>query len=149
MSQPELVGVPMLMNWLQFEFGLIPSRIFSDDKEEYIKALVATRESEDLGIFRRFMTDTMITHLNRDISSYLESIGEDVPVEQPKKKVKTRDRIIELLRENPKYTTRTLAEEIGITPKGVERHLAILKFEGILHRIGPDKGGKWQVIEVS
>ena len=31
----------LLMNWLQFEFGLIPSRIFSDDKEEYIKALVA------------------------------------------------------------------------------------------------------------
>ena len=56
----------------------------------------------------------MISHLNRDISSYLESIGEDAPVEQPKKKVKTRDRIIELLRDNPKHTTRTLAEEIGI-----------------------------------
>ncbi|WP_278719220.1 Fic family protein [Bacteroides caecimuris] len=139
----------LLMNWLQFEFGLIPSRIFSDDKEEYIKALVATRESDDLGIFRRFMTDTMIAHLNRNISSYLESIGEDTPVEQPKKKGKTRDRIIELLRDNPKHTTRTLAEEIGITPKGVERHLAILKSEGILHRIGPDKGGEWQVVEVS
>lgn len=139
----------LLMNWLQFEFGLIPSRIFSDDEEEYIKALVATRESKDLGIFRQFMTDTMIAHLNRDISSYLESIGEDAPVEQPKKKVKTRDRIIELLRENPKHTTRTLAEEIGITPKGVERHLAILKSQGILHRIGPDKGGEWQVVELS
>lgn len=139
----------LLMNWLQFEFGLIPSRIFSDDKEEYIKSLVATRESEDLGIFRQFMTDTMIAHLTRDISSYLESIGEDAPVEQPKKKGKTRDRIIELLRENPKHTTRTLAEEIGITPKGVERHLAIFKSEGILRRIGPDKGGEWQVIEVS
>lgn len=67
----------LLMNWLQFEFGLIPSRIFNDDKEEYIKALVATRESEDLGIFRQFMTDTVISHLNRDISTYLESIGED------------------------------------------------------------------------
>lgn len=136
----------LLMNWLQFEFGLIPSRIFSDDKEEYIKALVATRENDDLSIFRQFMTDTMIAHLNRDISSYLESIGEDAQVEQPKKKVKTRDRIIELLRKNPKHTTRTLADEIGITPKGVERHLAILKSEGILHRIGPDKGGEWQVI---
>ena len=51
----------LLMNWLQFEFGLIPLRIFSDDKEEYIKALVATRESEDLGIFRQFMTDTMLS----------------------------------------------------------------------------------------
>lgn len=137
----------LLMNWLQFEFGLIPSRIFSDDKEEYIKALVATRENDDSSIVRRFMTDTIIAHLNRDISSYLESIGEYTSEVQPKKKVKTRDKIIELLRDSPKHTTRTLAEEIGITPKGVERHLAILKAEGILHRIGPGKGGEWQIIE--
>ena len=136
----------LLMNWLQFEYGLIPSRIFSDDKEEYIKALVATRESEDPSTFRRFMTDTMITHINRDITAFLESIGDSAHTETPKKKVKTRDRIIELLRENPKHTTRSLAEVIGITPKGVERQLAILKSEGILHRVGPDKGGEWQII---
>ncbi len=69
----------------------------------------------------------MITHLNRDISSYLESIGEDAPVEQPKKKVKTRDRIIELLRDNPKHTTRTLAEEIGIN-----ENMKIIGGDGVL-----------------
>ena len=37
----------LVMNWLQFEYGLIPSRIFADDKEDYIKALVETRENED------------------------------------------------------------------------------------------------------
>lgn len=35
----------LIMNWLQFEYDLIPSRIFTDDKEAYIKALVETRES--------------------------------------------------------------------------------------------------------
>lgn len=68
----------LLMNWLQFEYGLIPSRIFSADKEEYIKALVATRENGDLSIFRTFMTKTMVEHLKRDIASYLESTGEDI-----------------------------------------------------------------------
>jgi len=63
----------LLMNWLQFEYGLIPSRIFSADKEEYIKALVATRENDDLSIFREFMTRTTIDHLTRDIASYLDS----------------------------------------------------------------------------
>lgn len=53
----------LLMNWLQFEYDLIPSRIFSDNKKEYIKALVATREDGNLTIFRNFMTETMITHL--------------------------------------------------------------------------------------
>lgn len=63
----------LLMNWLQFEFGLIPSRIFSEDKEEYIKSLVATRENDDLEIFRNFMTNIMISQLKHDINSYLDS----------------------------------------------------------------------------
>ncbi len=66
----------LLMNWLQFEFGLIPSRIFADDKEEYIKALVETRESENPDIFRKFMTETMVRHLTNDIKAFEESIGE-------------------------------------------------------------------------
>ena len=139
----------LLMNWLQFEYGLIPSRIFSDDKEEYIKALVATRENGDLSIFRNFMTETMIAHLSRDITTYTESIGESEPIieqaDSPTKPKKTRDKIINLLRQNPKLSATALAAEIGISAKGVQRHLANLKAEGILHHIGPDKGGQWQV----
>ena len=139
----------LLMNWLQFEYGLIPSRIFSDDKEEYIKALVATREEGDLSIFRNFMTETMIAHLSRDITTYEESIGEsDLIIKKsnlPAKPKKTRDKIIDLLRQNPKLSATALAAEIGISAKGIQRHLANLKAEGILHRIGPDKGGQWQV----
>ena len=39
-----------------------------------------------------------------------------------------------------------LAERIGITPKAVEKHLAKLKAEGIITRIGPAKGGHWEVV---
>lgn len=141
----------LLMNWLQFEYGLIPSRIFSDDKEEYIKALVATREEGDLSIFRNFMTETMIAHLSRDIATYTESIGESEPIIEkaatPTKPKKTRDKIIDLLRQNPKLSATALAAEIGISAKGIQRHLANLKAEGILYRIGPDKGGQWQILQ--
>ncbi|GFI14084.1 hypothetical protein IMSAGC008_01634 [Muribaculaceae bacterium] len=140
----------LLMNWLQFEYGMIPSRIFSDDKEEYIKAIVATREDGDLSIFRSFMTETMIAHLSRDIAVYEESVREsDLTISTPtiaSPTKKTRDRVIELLRQNPKFSATALAAEIGISAKGIQRHLANLKAEGILHRIGPDKGGEWQII---
>lgn len=66
----------LLMNWVQFEFGLIPSRILADDKEEYIKALVKTRETEDRDIFRRFMTGATERHLARDIAAFEESTEE-------------------------------------------------------------------------
>ena len=66
----------LLMNWLQFERHLIPARIFADDKEEYIKALVTTREHDDLNIFRRFMTETLERHITSDIAAFRQSIGE-------------------------------------------------------------------------
>lgn len=141
----------LLMNWLQFEYGLIPSRIFSYDKEEYIKALVATRENDDLSIFRSFMTQTMVTHLSREIAIYEKTLTADEPtdpiVPSLSKPNKTRDRIIELLRQNPKLSATSLASEIGISTKGIQRQLFKLKAEGILSRIGPDKGGEWQVID--
>lgn len=66
----------LVMNMLQFEFGLIPTKILREDKEEYIKALVATRENDNLDIFREFMTKIVIKNLNNEIDNYLRSIGE-------------------------------------------------------------------------
>ncbi len=60
-------------------------------------------------------------------------------------KPKTRDIILELLSKHPTFTTADLAGSIGISTKGIEKHLARLKAEGVLKRIGPDKGGHWQV----
>ena len=96
------------------------------------------------------MTETMIAHLSRDIAVYEESVREsDLTISTPtiaSPTKKTRDRVIELLRQNPKFSATALAAEIGISAKGIQRHLANLKAEGILHRIGPDKGGEWQII---
>lgn len=40
-----------------------------------------------------------------------------------------------------------LAERISITAKAVEKQIARMKADGVLRRIGPDKGGYWQVVE--
>lgn len=133
----------LMMNWLQFENNLIPSRIFTDDKEEYIKALVETRKSGDLGIFRTFMTEMMIRHLTNDIAAFEESIGETAGEVI---KLSTADRIVSLIKANPRHSANSLAKEIGISAKGIEKQLAKLKSNGIIRRIGPDKGGSWEVM---
>lgn len=61
-------------------------------------------------------------------------------------KLSSREAILKHLRKNPYMSTRDLAEEIGISAKGVEKQLGILKATGRLRRIGPDKGGKWEVV---
>ena len=139
----------LVMNMLQFEFGLIPTKILSKDKEEYIKALVATREDEDLNIFRTFMTTMMEQNLLNEITIYLESIDEvesrEKTTKSREKPQKSREKIVALLSEDGKLSAVALAKEIGISAKSVEKHLANLKADGIIERIGPAKGGYWKV----
>ena len=132
----------LVMNMLQFEFGLIPAKILKEDKEEYIKALVATREDDDLDIFRGFMTSMMEQNLQTEIATYLKSIGDKESGEKP---TKSRDKIVALLSEDSKLSATALAEKISISSKAVEKHLANLKADGIIERIGPTKGGYWRV----
>ena len=139
----------LLMNQLQMEMGLIPAKILKGDKEEYINALVETREKEDPSIFRRWMTGLMIRNLRHDIDAYRHDIDaylESVSDEKGGEKItKSREKILELLSGDGSLSAAALASRIGITPKAVEKHLARLKAEGRLRRVGPDKGGHWTV----
>ena len=54
--------------------------------------------------------------------------------------------IIRHLSENPHATQNELAVVTGLSVRGVEKNLMILKKSGRLRRVGPDKGGHWEVI---
>lgn len=88
------------------------------------------------------MTTTMERHLTTDIAAFIESVG-DAPARE--EKFGTRDRILALLRENPRHSSKPLSEATGISAKGIEKHLAKLKSQGAIRRIGPNKGGSWEV----
>ena len=139
----------LVMNMLQFEFGLIPTKILKEDKEEYIKALVATREYDNLNIFRGFMTSMLEQNLQNEIATYLDSIGVEENKVKPQKggekPTKSRDKIVALLSKDGKLSAVLLAEKIGISAKAVEKHLSNLKADGIIERVGPAKGGYWKV----
>lgn len=64
-----------------------------------------------------------------------------------KTRVKTRVKILSLLRSNASMSREELAHQLGITVKGVDWQIAKLKQEGKLKRVGPDKGGHWEVLE--
>lgn len=55
--------------------------------------------------------------------------------------------ICALLRQHPKMTTQRLAEALNISQRTVLRHLDRLKEAGVIRRVGPTKGGKWEVLE--
>ena len=58
---------------------------------------------------------------------------------------KTSEKILRLLKQDPEMTIDQLSSEIGITARSIERNLKKLKETDRLRRIGPDKGGRWEV----
>lgn len=59
---------------------------------------------------------------------------------------KSTQRIIALMKDNPYITTQEIADQIGIIRRGVAKHIKKLQEKGIIRRVGPDKGGHWEVI---
>ena len=60
---------------------------------------------------------------------------------------KTTQKIIEAITRKSDITQKDLAAVIGITEDGVKYHITRLRKKGILKRIGPDKGGYWEVVK--
>ena len=58
----------------------------------------------------------------------------------------TRDKILALIAADPTITMNELAEQIGITPKGIEWQIRRLREAGRLRRVGPTKDGRWEII---
>ena len=63
----------LLMNYIQAFYGLPLAIVNSEDKQEYIQALIDTREKEDIGIFRNFMKDQYETYLSHEIKKFEDS----------------------------------------------------------------------------
>ena len=60
---------------------------------------------------------------------------------------KTVEKILSIIEKNSKVTQDELTKLTGLTRRGVEWNIDQLKKQGILKRIGPDKGGYWEIIE--
>ena len=61
----------------------------------------------------------------------------------------TRGKILEYLQLHPETTLTDLAKELQISYKGIEWQFKQMKKVGLIKRIGPNKGGHWEVIEDS
>ena len=71
------------------------------------------------------------------------SIGLDEKLDE--KLGQRRAAILRLVRGNPKITVTGLARSLGISRTAADKNIQVLKTEGWLARIGPAKGGHWEV----
>jgi ATP-dependent DNA helicase RecG len=54
--------------------------------------------------------------------------------------------ILEFIRKNPQISLAQLSKNVKISQTAIENNIKKLKQKGILTRIGPAKGGHWEII---
>ena len=102
---------------------------------EYYEALNRSGTAADSASFIDFML-----RMIRDAVIESAAMSENKPE-------KTSEKILRLITENPTLTIAALARLTGLTTRTIERNLQGLQILGRLRRIGPDKGGHWEVIK--
>lgn len=71
--------------------------------------------------------------------------GKGSPKGSPKSSPKTEMKVIELMMDKPKISTATIGEILGISKRAVLKHTKKLQEKGMLKRIGPARGGHWEI----
>ena len=145
----------LLMNLLQMEYGVLPTKVLKEDKAEYIQALIDTREEENIEIFLNCMSRLHCQHLRYDIDQYLKSVDSEMNSTTQKNKITTQKtlnttqkKILNYLKEHPHATRKDMAAVIGdITEDGIKFNIGKLRQYGLLKREGGRKSGSWVVID--
>jgi predicted HTH transcriptional regulator len=65
------------------------------------------------------------------------------------KTAQSKEKILGILADNPFVTIAEMVSSTGLSVSGVEKGLRELKSTGRIRRVGPDKGGRWEVIKAS
>jgi len=61
--------------------------------------------------------------------------------------VESQRKIIDIIKQNPYVSKKELSDKIGISTTAIDKNITRLKKKGLLKRIGPDKGGHWEIIK--
>ena len=87
------------------------------------------------------------TRLEQNTATTTESIAEKIVESIIENLSAMRGRIVKIIWKNPKVTAQSISKEVEIAPRNVQEHLKYLQKAGVLRRVGPDKGGYWEIIK--
>lgn len=138
--------------WVEFPFS---ARYRAADARAAGKATdrETTQEVPETTQETREATQEVASTTQETAQEVVDATQEGVPAAQQVAPTATataptsRERILALLKAEPRITRRLLAERIGITPRGVKYHLTKLRKAGIIRHVGPTKAGRWEVLK--
>ncbi len=159
----------LLMNLLQMEFNVLPTKVLKGDKATYIQALIDSREKEDINIFLDCMATLHAQHLKADIDQYIKSVSEKVVDKLPTRqkmvdkwsiKLSLAEKLanilsfmVEIQAENSAdkvvVTTDDIVRRFGFSPTSAKRYLRQLTEFGYLESIGGNKNRRYRFADTT
>ena len=115
-------------------------------KLNHVRTIRGTTAIEGNTLTEDQVTDIIAGKRPRTLKARGESQGGKKKVVRKGGK-KTTDWLLELIRGNPKITFAEMVSAAGISRSAIQKHIERLKDAQRLRRVGPDKGGHWEVIE--
>ena len=148
----------LIMNHLQYEFGLVPSKVVKEDKAEYIQSLIDSREQETLLPFYEFMFDEHIRNIRKEIEAYKKSQDADLikptsdlinesldPIKESLSDPIT-EHLYQAIQENNNLNYAEYGALLGVSEATIKRRLGELRKAGMIVRVGSNKTGHWEVV---
>jgi len=114
--------------------------------EKWGRGISLILSNEPTADFKESGTHFITTFKRKSVEEYVpEKVGEKVTVKVPEKVTVNQRKIIDEISNDNRVTAKQLAEKVGISERKIKENIKKLKQAGILKRIGPDKGGLWEI----
>lgn len=133
----------LLQNWKEFFAWLPVESLIHDRQDAYYKALNESNTAGESTVFVTFMLQLIKEALQEIV--YRQDVGVNVGKNVGINSDTTEEKVLLLLQQDSRLTSKVLASTLGISQRQVERILKKLKETGRLIRHGSPKGGCWEV----
>ena len=135
----------LLGSWRPEFYGAPVENIVWAHQRDYYRALNASTAAGECGPFIDFMLDKIL----RTLKAKGEAYERRAVATTEKTTEKTAEKIVAIIRSMPDVTLAELANATGLSVDGVRWNIRKLKDANRVRRIGPDKGGHWEVVRPS
>lgn len=139
----------LLGSWRSEFYGAPVENIVWAHQQEYYQSIRASSAAGECGPFIDFMLDKIFRTLKAKGEAYEIAVAETTMATNrktiQKTSKKTDQKILSIMKSMPDVTLAELANATGLSVAGVRWNIRKLKDANLVRRVGPDKGGHWEV----
>ncbi len=146
----------LILSKLHPVFEHVPvENMVHDNQLAYYDAITTSTNGADSGPFIDFMLGEILKTLELHKGDPKQNIPNKVPNKVPNKLLDAFPNLPEgvwelytQIKQNPRITIAQMAEALSVSDRMVKKHLAVLKGNGLVARIGSNKTGYWEIKKI-